>query len=95
MNYLTLIKDNYHLLSKNEKKVADYILNNSLDAYDLSIGDLAEKSGTVRSCVMRFTKKIWIFKLHILTIGYGKRYGRRIFIFYGFGRKLYKIILFI
>ena len=58
MNYLTLIKDNYHLLSKNEKKVADYILNNSLDAYDLSVGDLAEKSGTVRSCVMRFTKKI-------------------------------------
>lgn len=58
MNYLTRIKDNYHLFTKNERKIADYILNNSLDAYDLPAYDLAKKSGVSNSCVIRFTQKL-------------------------------------
>lgn len=46
------------MLSKNEKKIADYILGNDVDAYDLAIKDLAQRSNTSPSCIMRFTKKI-------------------------------------
>lgn len=58
MSGILRIKESYSILSKNEKKIADYILENDLDAYDLAIKDLAEKSNTSPSCIMRFTKKI-------------------------------------
>lgn len=58
MSGLVKIKESYSRLSKNEKKIADYILSNDLDAYDLAIKDLAQRSDTSPSCIMRFTKKI-------------------------------------
>lgn len=58
MSGILRIKESYSMLSKNEKKIADYILENDLDAYDLAIKDLAERSQMSPSCIMRFTKKI-------------------------------------
>lgn len=58
MSCLLRIRESYTTLSKNEKKIADYIFENNLDAYDLAVKDLAELSETTPSCIMRFTKKI-------------------------------------
>ena len=58
MSCLLKIKESYSNLSKNEKKIADYILANEQGAYDLAIKDLALRSNTSPSCIMRFTKKI-------------------------------------
>lgn len=58
MSGLVKIRESYSMLSKNERKIADYILENDLDAYDLAIKDLAQRSNTSPSCIMRFTKKI-------------------------------------
>jgi DNA-binding MurR/RpiR family transcriptional regulator len=58
LSCLIQIKEGYSLLSKNEKKVADYILSHPLEVYDYSVQQLAESSGTSPSCIIRFVKKI-------------------------------------
>lgn len=58
LSCLIQIKEGYSLLSKNEKKVADYILSHTLEVYDYSVQQLAESSGTSPSCIIRFVKKI-------------------------------------
>jgi DNA-binding MurR/RpiR family transcriptional regulator len=54
LSCLIQIKEGYSLLSKNEKKVADYILSHPLEVYDYSVQQLAESSGTSPSCIIRF-----------------------------------------
>lgn len=58
MSTITKIKNSYQLLSRNEKKVADYLLENTAGADSLTVGDLATKSNTSPSCIIRFTKKL-------------------------------------
>lgn len=55
---LLSIKNNYHSLTSVEKKIADYILANSSDVISMSIGELAEKSGSAKSAVVRCCKSL-------------------------------------
>ena len=58
MNSLTSIMESYTSLSKNEKKIADYLLGSKDQSYNYTVQQLAEKTGVTASCIMRFTKKI-------------------------------------
>lgn len=70
-NAITLkIRSVYKSLTKAERKVADYILNNVEEIVYLSITELAEKSGVGETTVIRFCKHIGLsgfqeFKLNI------------------------------
>lgn len=55
---LTLIRTKYNLFSKNQKNIADYILDNTDSVALLSITDLARKCDTSETTVMRFLKKL-------------------------------------
>lgn len=52
------IKENYEFLSRNEKKVADYLLEHTEGADLLTVQELASGAGTTLSCVNRFVKKL-------------------------------------
>ena len=58
MNSLAAITENYSKLSKNEKKVADFLLTGDNNLYSYTVQKLAEKVQVTPSCVMRFIKKI-------------------------------------
>lgn len=58
MNCLTAIMENYANLSKNEKKIADYLLASDEEIYKHTVQKLADKIQVTPSCIMRFTKKI-------------------------------------
>ena len=59
MNKLLLkIKSTYEKMSKQEKKVADYLFENSSDIKPLTITDLANKIGVSQATIVRFVKRI-------------------------------------
>lgn len=58
MNCLMTIMENYAKLSKNEKKIADYLLSTDQQAYNYTVQKLAEEADVTPSCIMRFAKKI-------------------------------------
>lgn len=49
----------YESLSKSEKKIADYFVNNENDIISLTIHEMAKKIGTSPSSVSRFVSKIF------------------------------------
>ncbi len=51
-------KEIYNQLSKSEKMVADYILNNISDLLNLSIDELSESAGVSKPSVVRFSKSL-------------------------------------
>lgn len=55
---LTRIQKDYLSFSKQEKKIADYVLRFSHQLQNMNIGELAEKTGTSNSSITRFVKKI-------------------------------------
>ncbi len=55
---LTKIQKDYLSFSKQEKRIADYILRFSHQLQNMNIGELAEKTGTSNSSITRFVKKI-------------------------------------
>lgn len=55
-DYLTKIRSAYNQFTKAEKKVADYILNNSREVLFMSISDLAEACDVGDTSVFRFCK---------------------------------------
>lgn len=55
---LATIKTEYHKLTNMEKKLADYILKNYENVVLMSVGELAEKAGVVKSLVIRFCKSL-------------------------------------
>ena len=55
---LVLIKSRYGDFTSSEKKVADYILNNSRDTLKLTIVELANACGVSEATVVRFVKKL-------------------------------------
>lgn len=55
---MTLIRERYHSLTKQEKKVANYIFGNDLNAQYLSITSLAEQCGVSDATVFRFCKSL-------------------------------------
>ncbi len=63
------IKSSYSMLQPSEKKIADYILEND-HTENLDIGELAEKTGTSKATVSRFSKRLGYggfkqFSLHL------------------------------
>ncbi|WEV51618.1 MurR/RpiR family transcriptional regulator [Lactobacillus sp. ESL0731] len=58
MNPLVAIQKNYLIFSKNEKIIADYILQNSPQINNMKIKDLAKKTSTSCASITRFVKKI-------------------------------------
>lgn len=58
MNILTKIQKDYLSFSKQEKKIADYILRFSQELQNMNIGELSKRIGTSNSSVTRFVKKI-------------------------------------
>lgn len=53
-NILESITEQYHSLTRSNKKLADYIFNNTSDTQYLSISALAEKSGVSEATITRF-----------------------------------------
>ena len=52
------IVNNYDLLTKTEKAIADYIIANPTDAFSLNASELAERTQSSPATVGRFSKKI-------------------------------------
>ena len=57
-NIITEIKLKFDLLTKSEKKIADYVLNNAPKVLFLSITDLADACGVGDTSVFRFCKTL-------------------------------------
>jgi DNA-binding MurR/RpiR family transcriptional regulator len=55
---LPFIRSFYPTLFSAEKKVADFILNNSSETVRLSVSELAEKSGVSDATIVRFAQKL-------------------------------------
>lgn len=55
---LMTIKNKYTILTKAEKRIADYILNNSEDVVKMSVEKLAENSLSAKSAVIRCCKSL-------------------------------------
>ncbi|MBR5459490.1 MAG: MurR/RpiR family transcriptional regulator [Clostridia bacterium] len=51
---LVLIENRYSNLTAAEKKIADVILNNSAEAVDMNVSELARRAGVASSAVIRF-----------------------------------------
>lgn len=58
MDFLTNIKLKKHLLTKNELKACDAILDNIIRVQKLSFTELSEKIGVTKASILRFCKKI-------------------------------------
>lgn len=58
MDILMKIQKDYLNFSKQERKIADYILRFSHELKNMKIGELASKTGTSNASITRFVKKI-------------------------------------
>jgi DNA-binding MurR/RpiR family transcriptional regulator len=58
MDVLMIIQKNYLNFSKQERKIADYILRFSHQIKNMNIAELAKNTGTSNASVTRFVKKI-------------------------------------
>lgn len=58
MDFLTNIKLKKHLLTKNELRACDEILDNILLVQKLSFTELSEKIGITKASILRFCKKV-------------------------------------
>lgn len=57
-NIFSTIRSKYNTLSKVQKKIADYILINKLDAVHITISELAQKCSVSEPTVIRFINKL-------------------------------------
>ena len=69
---LSEIRIKYNTLSKNQKNIADYILQNLEQVTLLSISDLASNCDTSETTVMRFLKKLDYASYQIFRINLAK-----------------------
>jgi DNA-binding MurR/RpiR family transcriptional regulator len=58
MDVVTTINALFSSLTKSEQKLGQYILNNTSEITDLSIGELSSRSAVAESTVIRFCRKI-------------------------------------
>ena len=71
------IKIKYDTLSKTEKKVADYILNNPSDILPLFISELSKTCGVSDASIVRFSKKLGFLGYQQLKIAVAQESGVR------------------
>ncbi|MHC1691780.1 MAG: MurR/RpiR family transcriptional regulator [Sphaerochaetaceae bacterium] len=80
------ILDNYTLLTRSEKKIADYIVNNPDKAFEQNANEIAQYTGTSSATVGRFARKIGFdsfidAKLHMVKMSGGSQEaGKSLFI---------------
>lgn len=58
MNCSLIIKQSFESMTDSEKKIAEYVLNNTSEIYKLSAAELASFTDTSGASVIRFVKKI-------------------------------------
>lgn len=58
LSCLQTIRIRYDILTTTEKKIADYILLHQADIPEMSVGELADRSGTAKSAVIRCCKSL-------------------------------------
>lgn len=58
MNCSLIIKQSFENMTDSEKKIAEYVLNNTSEIYKLSAAELASFTDTSGASVIRFVKKI-------------------------------------
>lgn len=68
VNLLINIRNNYESLTRSEKKIADFILNNGNEILSLSISQLAIKCGTSEASVSRFCRTLNLNNYQTLKI---------------------------
>lgn len=71
-NILYEIDNQYPYLTKNEKKIANYILNAPHHVVQMNSQDLAQELDTSPSSIIRFSKKVTEGGFHELKIGLSK-----------------------
>lgn len=69
---LDTIHIQYDSFFEQEKKIANYILNNYKDVINMTIGELSEASGASVATVSRFCRKCGVEGFHHLKIGLAK-----------------------
>lgn len=62
----------YDTFFEQEKKIANYIMQNHKEVVNMTIGDLAEASGTSVATISRFCRKCGVDGFHHLKIGLAK-----------------------
>ena len=60
MNYIYLINEHYPLLTKSERKVADFILNSGESIIYSTMNDIKTKANVGDATIIRFCQN-WIF----------------------------------
>ena len=55
---LAAIRNQYEMLTRIERQIADYILNNSGQVLEMNVAEVAAAAGTAGSAVIRFCKKL-------------------------------------
>ena len=58
MNCSLLIKQIYNTMTESEKKIAEYLFNNSSEVYKFSASQLATITETSAASVVRFSRKL-------------------------------------
>jgi DNA-binding MurR/RpiR family transcriptional regulator len=72
MSVMDYICSNYDSFFDSEQKIAKYIINNYDAVVDLTVTELAQKSGASEASVSRFCKKIGLKGFHHLKISLAK-----------------------
>ncbi|WEV43195.1 MurR/RpiR family transcriptional regulator [Lactobacillus sp. ESL0684] len=72
MNPLISIQKKYLTFSKNEKVIADFILQNSPDINNMKISELASKTNTSNATITRFVHKLGCASYSDMKINIGK-----------------------
>lgn len=75
----SVIQTNYPTMTKKEKKIADYLLNNPEEAKNKSISAIAEICGVAESTVFLFAKKIGLSGFKELTVHLSNNSKKKVF----------------
>ena len=73
---LAAIKNKYNILTPKEKKVADFILKNPEEVSEMTISELSEKAGVVKSLIVRCCKSLGFSGFARLKISLSKEMVR-------------------
>lgn len=74
---LNKIFSEFNNFSESEKKIADFIINNKQKSVNITIADLAEKSGVSEASVSRFCRKCGVKNFYQLKISLAKELSEK------------------
>ncbi len=73
-NCLITIKSLYNSFSKSEKKIADFIMDNTSAVINMNVGELSKKINVAQSSIIRFCQNIGLLGFSALKINLAKNY---------------------